>query len=66
MDSSIFQKMMDNGQMIEGDAKIIALEFLSPITIMIQLIDREPRKKKEALQTIEKHIDTFLIRYGFK
>ena len=64
--ASIFQKMMDNGQMIEGDAKIIALELLSPITIMIQLIDREPRKKKEALQTIEKHIDTFLIRYGFK
>ncbi len=64
--TSIFQKMMDRGQMVKGDAAIIALEFISPITIMVQLLDREPRKKKEALQTIEKHIDTFLERYEFK
>jgi hypothetical protein len=32
---------------------------------MVQLIDREPRKKKEALQIIEKHIDVFLERYEF-
>ncbi|WP_026498778.1 TetR/AcrR family transcriptional regulator [Butyrivibrio sp. WCD2001] len=64
--TSIFQKMMERGQMVKGDAAIIALEFVSPITIMVQLIDREPRKKKEALQTIEKHIDIFLERYKFK
>ncbi|SDB53471.1 TetR/AcrR family transcriptional regulator [Butyrivibrio sp. INlla16] len=64
--TSIFQKMMERGQMVKGDAAIIALEFVSPITIMVQLIDREPRKKKEALQTIEKHIDIFLERYNFK
>ena len=63
--TSIFEKMMERGQMIEGDAAIIALEFISPITIMVQLLDREPRKKKEALQIIEKHIDIFLERYKF-
>ena len=51
--------------MMQGDADIIALEFISPITIMVQLLDREPRKKKEALLTIEKHIDVFLERYEF-
>ena len=63
--ASIFKKMMERGQMMQGDADIIALEFISPITIMVQLLDREPRKKKEALLTIEKHIDVFLERYEF-
>ena len=63
--TSIFQKMMERGQMVKGDAEVIALEFISPITIMVQLLDREPRKKKEALHIIEKHIDIFLERYKF-
>jgi hypothetical protein len=63
--TSIFQKMMERGKMVKGDAEVIALEFISPITIMLQLLDREPRKKKEALQIIEKHIDIFLERYKF-
>ncbi|WP_022776872.1 TetR/AcrR family transcriptional regulator [Butyrivibrio sp. AE3009] len=63
--TSIFQKMMDRGQMAKGDAAIIALEFISPITIMVQLLDRQPRKKKEALQIVEKHIDIFLEKYEF-
>ena len=50
---------------MQGDADIIALEFISPITIMVQLLDRESRKKKEALLTIEKFIDVFLERYEF-
>jgi hypothetical protein len=50
--TSIFQKMMERDQMVKGDAEVIALEFISPITIMVQLLDREPRKKKEALQII--------------
>ncbi len=61
----IFEKMMERKEMVKGDARIIALEFISPITIMLQLIDREPGKKKEALRTIEKHIDMFLERYEF-
>jgi AcrR family transcriptional regulator len=63
--TSIFQKMMDRGQMVKGDAAIIALEFIAPITIMVQLLDRQPRKKKEALQIVEKHIDIFLEKYEF-
>ena len=63
--TSIFKQMMERGQMVKGDVDIIAIEFISPITVMLQLIDREPRKKKEALQTIEKHIELFLERYEF-
>ena len=59
----VFKRMMERGQMVAGDAEIIALEFISPITIMIQLMDRHPEKKDEAFKTIETHIDVFIDRF---
>ncbi|MCR5228114.1 MAG: TetR/AcrR family transcriptional regulator [Eubacterium sp.] len=59
----IFQKMMDRGAMIEGDASIYALQFISPITIMIQYMEREPDKKEDAFKMIDKHIDAFIDLY---
>ena len=61
--TSIFQKMMDRSEMIEGDASIYALQFISPITIMIQYMEREPDKKDEAFEMINKHIDVFIDLY---
>jgi len=61
--TSIFQKMMDRGEMIEGDASIYALQFISPITIMIQYMEREPDKKEDAFKMIDKHIDVFIDLY---
>ena len=54
---------MERNQMVKGDVETIALEFISPVTLMIQLLEREPEKKEEALQKIEKHIDVFIERY---
>ena len=61
--ASLFQKMMDAGKMVKGDADIIALEFIAPITLMVQMVDREPDKKEEAFKTMDKHMDLFLKRY---
>lgn len=61
--TAIFKKMMERGEMIQGDAAIFALEYISPITIMLQLMEREPDRKEEAFQIIEKHIDVFVDRY---
>ncbi len=55
--------MMDKGLMIKGDADIIALEFAAPVTLMIQMADREPHRKEEALETISRHFDMFIERY---
>lgn len=59
----IFRKMMDHGLMIQGDADIYALEFAAPVTLMIQMSDRQPEKKPQALETINRHFDTFIERY---
>ncbi len=60
---SIFEKLMERNQMVKGDVETIALEFISPVTLMIQMLEREPEKKEEALQKIEEHIDVFIERY---
>lgn len=60
---SIFERLMERNLMIKGDAETIALEFISPVTLMIQMLEREPEKKEEALQKIEEHIDVFIERY---
>ena len=61
--AEIFRKMMDNGLMVKGDADIIALEFAAPVTLMIQMSDRQPERKAQALETIGRHFDTFIERY---
>ncbi|MCR5807871.1 MAG: TetR/AcrR family transcriptional regulator [Oscillospiraceae bacterium] len=61
--ADIFRKMMDKGLMIQGDANIYALEFAAPVTLMIQMSDRQPEKKTQALETINRHFDVFIERY---
>ncbi len=57
---AILKKLMDDGVMIKGDPEIVALEFIAPVSLMIQLHDREPDRKKEILKTIRKHMDEFI------
>ena len=61
--TGIFENLMDKGVMIKGDADIIALVFMAPVTLMIQMCDRQPEKKAEAIETISRHFDMFTERY---
>ena len=45
----IFKRLIKEGTMAKGDAKIYALEYVAPITLMIQLCDRDPGQKEYAL-----------------
>ncbi len=61
--SRIFKCMIDNGAIDPADPEILALEYTSPTSVLIQLCDREPERKEEALSLIEKHIDFFIAKY---
>lgn len=61
--TGIFKKMMDEGLMISGNPKIYALQFIAPVTLLIQICDRDPGRKDEVLKTIEEHMDVFIERY---
>lgn len=63
MYSGIFAKMAANGIIKENDSETLALEYISPVSLMIKLSDREPDMNRYAMKRIEAHIDFFIEKY---
>lgn len=59
MYSLIFSHMMDARLLRPFDPKLLAMEFCSPVTLMIRLTDREPEREQEALDRIRAHMEHF-------
>lgn len=59
----VFKMMMDQGTMIQGDPYVFALEYTAPVTVMIQMSDRQPDRREEALAAIARHFEAFNERY---
>ena len=49
----IFQTMMDNGIMRQGDPALLSMAFAAPVSLLIQMCDREPEREQEAMERIE-------------
>lgn len=64
--ANVFTRLMDLEIMQRGNPDIYALQFISPVTLMIQLCDREPNRKDEALEIVSEHIDVFMQKYFTK
>ena len=59
----IFQAMMDAGTLRQEDPTLLALQFVSPVTLLIQMCDREPQREQEALELIQAHLNHFVRVY---
>ena len=57
--TKLFTEMIKIGYFIKTDPKIMALEFYSPIFLLLNLYDNNSKKEKEALDFIEKHVTQF-------
>ncbi|MGN0639847.1 MAG: TetR/AcrR family transcriptional regulator [Oscillospiraceae bacterium] len=55
----IFRQMMENGTMRAGNPEMLAMEFASPVSLLIQLYAREPERESEILQRIEEYFRYF-------
>lgn len=64
MFTSIFDGMMKNGVLRQGDPAMLAFVYSAPISSMVQLCDREPERKAEILKKIDAFTDHFLSVYG--
>ncbi len=60
---SLFTEMIEQGFFIEGDAKVIALEFYAPFFLLLCQYDNKPGKEDEALTMLMKHIEQFAAVY---
>ena len=59
----IFKRMMDEGTMVKSNPEMAALEFMAPVSLLVQLCDRIPDKEDEVMAAIEEHIDVFMERW---
>lgn len=62
----IFAGMQEKGLLVPGDAALLALEFVAPVSMMVHLCDREPEREPEAMAWIEAHMKHFFKQYGRK
>lgn len=51
----IFQHMMDNGIMRQGDPALLSMSFAAPVSLLIQMCAREPEREQEVMERIEKY-----------
>ena len=60
---SLITYLIKNGVLINGDIKAMASEFAFPISMWINLCDRNPSKEDEAIDLIKNHIMQFYKAY---
>ena len=63
MYTRIIEGMMEKGLFRKDDPQFLALELISPVSLLISKADREIEFEKEALELIEKHIRHFCDVY---
>lgn len=58
--TELAKKFLEAGLIKECDPEIFALQFMSPITVMIGILDREPEREAEMMELLDRHIRTFI------
>ena len=61
--TEFIQLLIQKDILIEEDATIMASQFCLPITVWINLCDREPERENEVMERIQKHIEKFFKVY---
>ena len=58
--TTIFRGMAEKGLIHTDDPELLAFEYTAPISILIQVYDREPDRESEIHQKIQEHIHYFI------
>ena len=55
--------LIREGTLRDADPEIMAAQFSSPITVWINLCDREPEREDEVMELVRKHVMQFFEIY---
>ena len=58
--------LIRQGALAEDDPEIMAAQFCLPISVWINLCDREPEREQEVMELVERHIRQFFRLYARK
>lgn len=64
MYAGIFAGLMERGILKKDDPEYLALEFVSPVSLLIHMYDRQPEREEEVLDKIRKHFEHFVKIYS--
>ena len=59
----MLEKMMEKNLIRRFDANLLALEIVAPVTVMIEIADREPDRTDEMWTQIGVHLSHFVELY---
>lgn len=59
----LFAEMMEHGVFYPGDAKAAAINFYSPIYLLLSMFSNQPERKEEALELLDRQIEEFCRLY---
>lgn len=63
---SLIKKLTEQGKLADNDPEITAAQLCLPISVWINLCDREPEREKEVIELIRRHIVRFFDMYSVK
>ena len=66
MFTRLFAGMMDKGLLRRDDPAMLAFAYITPISALIHLCDREPEKTEDAMAQVEAFSRHFIRVYGVK
>ena len=58
--TTIFRGMAEKGLIHTDDPELLAFEYIAPVSMLIQVYDREPDRESEIHQKIQEHIHFFI------
>ena len=61
--TGLIKCLIQKGVLAEDDPEIMAAQFCLPISVWINLCDREPERETEVMEIVSKHIKQFFRRY---
>ena len=61
--TGLIKCLIQKGVLAEDDPEIMAAQFCLPISVWINLCDREPEREQEVMELVEKHIRQFFKVY---
>ena len=62
--TGLIKCLIQKGVLAEDDPEIMAAQFCLPISVWINLCDREPEREQEVMGLVERHIRQFFRIYG--
>lgn len=62
----IFEQMIKNKVIKQVDAEFLSMSFIMPVSIFIQICDREPDREEELMKKIKQYFIEFSQEYGLK